>query len=291
MNGGPPDSGEIGEPSGMKLRVEGLRKSFEHQGRAIPAVADITLDVREGEFVSIIGPSGSGKSTLFNIVAGLEPPDGGRVIVDGRDVTGRPDACAYMPQRDLLFPWRNVLDNTTLGLEVQGMKRKEARVKAASLFATFGIAGFEKHYPFQLSGGMRQRAALLRTVVQERNVLLLDEPFGALDSLTRSEMQEWLTMVWQAQRWTVLLVTHDIREAVFLSDRVYVLTPAPARVRCVVQCDLPRPRGLETLQLRDFARCEALLANALRDSPEREANGRLAGFDNPSGRGASDVGN
>jgi ABC-type nitrate/sulfonate/bicarbonate transport system ATPase subunit len=250
-----------------KLRVDGISKSFEHQGRRIQAIADLSLDISEGEFVSIIGPSGSGKSTLFNIIAGLQIPDSGRVVVDGRDATGHPEACAYMPQRDLLFPWRTVIDNTILGLEIQGMKRDAARRRVAPLFAEFGIAGFEQHYPFQLSGGMRQRAALLRTVVQERSVLLLDEPFGALDSLTRGDMQEWLTNVWQANRWTVLLVTHDIREAVFLSDRVYVLSPSPARIRTVVNIDLPRPRSAATLEMAEFARYEAVLAHALRKDP------------------------
>ena len=161
----------------------------------------------------MIGPSGCGKSTLFNVVAGLERPDAGRVLVDGADATGRTDAFAYMPQQDLLFPWRTVLDNTTLGLEVAGVRRRAARERARPLFAEFGLAGFEDARPDELSGGMRQRAALLRTVVQDRPVLLLDEPFGALDSLTRTEMQAWLRSVCAQLDWTVLLVTHDIREA------------------------------------------------------------------------------
>jgi NitT/TauT family transport system ATP-binding protein len=164
------------------------------------------------------------------------------VLVDGRDATGEVEHAAYMPQRDLLFPWRTVLDNTALGLEVGGVRRREARVRARALFGPFGLAGFEDARPDALSGGMRQRAALLRTVVQERSLLLLDEPFGALDSLTRSEMQAWLADVWARYGWTVLLVTHDIREAVFLSDRVIVLTPRPATVRTQVIVDLPRPR-------------------------------------------------
>src|SRR6185295_6785772 len=203
---------------------------------------DVAFDVAPGEFVSVIGPSGCGKSTLFDVIAGLERPDAGWVLVDGADATGHVEHAAYMPQRDLLFPWRTVLDNTTLGLEVAGVRRREARARAQPLFAPFGLAGFEHARPDALSGGMRQRAALLRTVVQERSLLLLDEPFGALDSLTRSEMQAWLAGVWAQYGWTVLLVTHDIREAVFLSDRVVVLTPRPATVRTQLSVDLPRPR-------------------------------------------------
>ncbi len=229
------------EPGGqaMRLTVEAVVKSYP----GLAVLDDVAFDVRSGEFVSVIGPSGCGKSTLFDVIAGLERPDAGRVLVDGADATGRVEHAAYMPQRDLLFPWRSVLDNTALGLEVAGVRRREARARARALFGPFGLAGFEDARPEALSGGMRQRAALLRTVVQERSLLLLDEPFGALDSLTRSDMQAWLAGVWARYGWTVLLVTHDIREAVFLSDRVIVLTPRPATVRTEVSVDLPRPRA------------------------------------------------
>jgi ABC-type nitrate/sulfonate/bicarbonate transport system ATPase subunit len=223
----------------MKLTVDAVAKSYP----GLQVLDDVAFDVAPGEFVSVIGPSGCGKSTLFDVIAGLELPDAGRVLVDGADATGRVEHAAYMPQRDLLFPWRNVLDNTALGLEVAGVRRRAARERARGLFGPFGLAGFEDARPDALSGGMRQRAALLRTVVQERSLLLLDEPFGALDSLTRAEMQAWLAGVWARYGWTVLLVTHDIREAVFLSDRVIVLTPRPATVRTQVSVDLPRPRA------------------------------------------------
>ena len=176
---------------------------------------------------------------------------------------------AQMMQKDLLFPWRTVLDNTTLGLEVQGMKRAAARDKARPLFETFGLSGFEEAYPWQLSGGMRQRAALLRTVVQDRPVLLLDEPFGALDSLTRLEMQEWLMSVWEQFRWTVMLITHDIREAIFLSDRVYALTARPATVRDAYEINLPRPRSLDVVTDPEFLRLEAALLSELREESNR----------------------
>lgn len=220
----------------------------------------IDLDVRPGEFVSVIGPSGCGKSTVFGIIAGLDAPDTGSVSAP---------TCAHMPQKDLLFPWRSVLDNTILGLDVQRVPRQQARARAAELFPRFGLAGFENARPHQLSGGMRQRAALLRTVVQDRPVLLLDEPFGALDSLTRTEMQTWLQDVWQQYRWTVLMITHDVREAVFLSDRVIVLSARPATVRRDVAVDLPRPRELALLTSPEFAAIERELIDVLHDESRR----------------------
>ncbi|ORJ93129.1 ABC transporter ATP-binding protein [Prescottella equi] len=220
----------------------------------------IDLAVRPGEFVSVIGPSGCGKSTVFGIVAGLDSPDSGSVSAP---------TCAHMPQKDLLFPWRSVLDNTALGLEVQQLPKKQARARAAELFPRFGLAGFEDARPHQLSGGMRQRAALLRTVVQDRSVLLLDEPFGALDSLTRTEMQTWLQDVWQQYRWTVLMITHDVREAVFLSDRVIVLSARPATVRREVVVDLPRPRELPIVTSPEFAAVERELIEVLHEESRR----------------------
>jgi ABC-type nitrate/sulfonate/bicarbonate transport system ATPase subunit len=237
----------------QKLLIDGLRKSFG----ALEVLDGVEFDVAPGEFVALVGPSGCGKSTLFDVIAGLEPPDAGRVLVDGADATGRVDPFAYMPQQDLLFPWRTVLDNTTLGLEVAGVPRKAARARAGALFEPFGLAGFERSRPAELSGGMRQRAALLRTVVQDRAVLLLDEPFGALDALTRMDMQAWLEGVRERYGWTVLLITHDIREAVFLADRVLVLAPRPTSVRGEVVVDLPHPRDLAVITAARFAELEA----------------------------------
>jgi len=237
----------------QKLVVEGLRKSFGD----LAVLDGVEFDVAPGEFVALVGPSGCGKSTLFDVVAGLEPPDAGRVLVDGEDATGRVDPFAYMPQQDLLFPWRTVLDNTALGLEVAGVARKAARQRAGALFEPFGLAGFERSRPAELSGGMRQRAALLRTVVQDRAVLLLDEPFGALDALTRIDMQAWLEGVRERYGWTVLLITHDIREAVFLADRVLVLDPRPTSVRGEVVVDLPHPRKVAMIAEPRFAELEA----------------------------------
>ncbi|QKC96089.1 ABC transporter ATP-binding protein [Mesorhizobium sp. NZP2298] len=220
-----------------RLELRHVRKAFG----GLDVLADISLSVGAGEFVSILGPSGAGKSTLFQLLTGAEHGEGD-MLFDGVPLDDHGRHFAFMPQRDALMPWRRIIDNTTLGLEVQGTRRKVARARVAPLFAEFGLAGFERHFPAQLSGGMRQRAALLRTVVQERDMLLLDEPFGALDALTRAAMQRWLEQMWRHHRWTALLITHDVREAVFLSDRIYVLSARPARVLREIRVPLPRPR-------------------------------------------------
>lgn len=222
----------------------------------------VSLTVRAGEFVSILGPSGAGKSTVLRLLVGGLVPDRGQIAFDGKPLATRERPFAFMPQRDALMPWRRIIDNVTLGLEVQGIARHVARAHAAPLLAPFGLAGFERHWPAQLSGGMRQRAALLRTVVQNRPMLLLDEPFGALDALTRTGMQRWLAERWQAERWTTLLVTHDVREAICLSDRIYVLSARPARVLHEFAVPLPRPRLPHALPVAAHA-LEAAILQAL----------------------------
>ena len=253
-----------------RLVVDRLTKSYPRPGRGQPrreVLDGVSFTAEPGEFVSVIGPSGCGKSTVFGLLAGLDVPDSGSASVGSEPaVAGH---CAYMPQKDLLFPWRTVLDNTILGLQVQGVPTKEARRRAADLFPAFGLAGFEDARPFQLSGGMRQRAALLRTVVQNRDLVLLDEPFGALDSLTRTEMQTWLQSVWQRYRWTVLMITHDVREAVHLSDRVIVLSARPATVVHEVRVDLPRPRDPAGLTAPEFVALERELLEVLHDESRR----------------------
>lgn len=202
----------------------------------------ISMTVAPGEFVSILGPSGAGKSTIFRLLTGALNHDSGAILCNGQPLSQNTQGFAFMPQRDALMPWRRILDNLTLGLEVQCVSRKEARARVVPLLNDFGLAGFEQHYPAQLSGGMRQRAALLRTIVQSRPVQLLDEPFGALDALTRTQMQMWFEDRWRGARWTTLLVTHDVREAVALSDRIYVLSRRPARVITEITVPMPRPR-------------------------------------------------
>lgn len=246
-------------PSIPRLSLDAVSRTFGD----LQVLDRVSFDVAPGEFVSLVGPSGAGKSTLFNIIAGLDSPSSGQVLFNGTDARGRRDQTAYMPQKDLLFPWRTIEENAALGLEVQGMRRADARARVREWFPRFGLEGFEKALPFELSGGMRQRAALLRTVVQERSTLLLDEPFGALDSLTRQEMQQWLQEMWAGNEWTALLITHDVREAVMLSDRVVVLGPRPASVREIVEVNLPRPRGVDQLASPAFGELERRILELL----------------------------
>ena len=208
-----------------------------------PILDSINLTVDEGEFVSILGPSGAGKSTIFRLLTGALPRQEGAITCAGKPLPRHADSFAFMPQQDALLPWRRIIDNLTLGLEVQGVTRKTARARVTPLLAEFGLTGFADHYPAQLSGGMRQRAALLRTIVQGRAMQLLDEPFGALDALTRMQMQSWFEDRWRTARWTTLLITHDVREAVALSDRIYVLSQRPARVIADICVTKPRPRS------------------------------------------------
>jgi NitT/TauT family transport system ATP-binding protein len=213
--------------------------------RRVTALEDVELSVRRDEVLAVVGPSGCGKSTLLELMAGLQEPDEGIVSAGGATrAADRRAACAYMPQRDLLLPWRDALSNAALALECEGVPRGEARRRAEPLFERFGLAEFEQARPAELSGGMRQRVAFLRTLLPGRPVLLLDEPFGALDSITRSSMQRWLADALAEDSRTVLLVTHDVEEAVFLADRVAVLSPRPGRVVAEIDVALPRPRDV-----------------------------------------------
>jgi ABC-type nitrate/sulfonate/bicarbonate transport system ATPase subunit len=254
---------------GERLRTVALAKRYAGRGGEVRALEGIDLAVGDGELTCVIGPSGCGKSTLFRILAGLEPPSAGSVRLDGETVQGSAllGRVGYMPQKDLLLPWRTVLDNTIIGLEIAGVARAEARARAASWFALFGLDGFEHRHPADLSGGMRQRAALLRTFLAGRDVILLDEPFGALDSLTRAGMQQWLLEVWERHRKTIVLITHDVDEALFLSDRVYVLSARPGRVLRTLEVDLPRPRDYAVTTSEGFARQKRLLLEQLRLAP------------------------
>ncbi len=252
-----------------KIELERVCVDFPTTYGAIPVLRDINLFANEGEFVTLIGPSGCGKSTLLNVVAGLQEPSSGAIKLEGRSATVQVGATAYMPQKDLLMPWRTVLDNTILGMEIRGVKRSEAREQALALFELFGLKGFEHAYPAVLSGGMRQRAAFLRTVLAGKDVMLLDEPFGALDALTRSNMQEWLLHLWDSLRKTILFITHDVDEAVLLSDRVYVLTARPGRVKLTLEIALPRPREYAMVTSSQFVALKEVLLGAIREEAQK----------------------
>jgi len=225
-----------------KLQVSHLSKRFRQNGTWLDVLADVSVEVGPREFVTLLGPSGCGKSTLCNIVAGLVPPDAGTILLNGGPLASARGRVAYMQQKDLLLPWRTVVDNAILGLEIQGVPRPEARAEARELLRGYGLEGFARVYPALLSGGMRQRVALVRTLLCKKDLLVLDEPFGALDAMTRSAMQGYLLRLQEEFGRTVLLITHDVEEAVLLSDRIYVLTARPARVKAELAISLPRPR-------------------------------------------------
>lgn len=245
-----------------RLEVESLVKSFTLDGQRFPVLEDVSLSVREGEFISVIGPSGCGKTTLLNCIAGLDEPNSGTVKLDGYTQV-RLGKVGFMPQKDVLLPWRTVLDNVILGLEIMGCSHKLACNKALALIQMFGLGGSERRFPATLSGGMKQRAALLRTVLADQDPILLDEPFGALDALTRGRLQEWMLEVWDSLGKTIVLITHDVEEAILLSDRVYVLSTRPARVKLIVDVDLPRPRSYKMVTGDSLVNLKGLLLDSL----------------------------
>lgn len=235
-----------------KLEVCDINKSFRKDGRNLPVLQNINISIEEGEFACIIGPSGCGKSTLFNIIAGLMPPTEGSVSSDGGDIICKPGYVGYMLQKDMLLPWRTIMDNIILGLEIRGVRRKQAVERAMPLLTRYGLKGFENHYPYELSGGMRQRAAFLRTLLYDRDILLLDEPFGALDAQTRLEMQNWLLNIWKDFRKTILFVTHDIDEAIYLSDDIYVFSQRPGTIKAKIRVNIDRPRKTADITSAEF---------------------------------------
>jgi ABC-type nitrate/sulfonate/bicarbonate transport system ATPase subunit len=253
----------MNDAAAYRVEIRDVHKAYRVNGQVVEALAGVSLRAAAGTFVTIIGPSGCGKSTLFGVICGLQQPDRGQVWFDGVPVTQRAGTVGYMPQRDLLMPWRRVLDNVILGPEVRGEDLGAARREARELLPLFGLEGFADSYPSALSGGMRQRAALLRTLLCRKDVMLLDEPFGALDAITRNALQEWLLQVWQRFRYTILFITHDVEEAVFLSDYVHVLTPRPAQVRTEMAIRLPRPRRREMTLTPEFAALKQQLLDSL----------------------------
>jgi ABC-type nitrate/sulfonate/bicarbonate transport system ATPase subunit len=219
----------------------------DQRGASVQALASVSLHADHGELLAVVGPSGCGKTTLLELICGLQAPDRGVLQCS---------PAALMPQRDLLLPWLSALDNAALALRIAGLPRSEARARASELFAELGLEGFDAAHPHELSGGMRQRVAFLRTLLSGKSVLCLDEPFGALDAITRTEMQAWLGRALEREPRTVVLVTHDVEEAIVLADRVAVLSPRPGRLRAEIEVDLPRPRSrtdVTVLALRERA--------------------------------------
>ena len=227
-----------------RLEVKNLTQTFAQKGAQLQVLDSLNFSVDEGQIVALLGPSGCGKSTLFNIISGLLAPDTGQIYLNGKRIRGNTGDFAYMQQKDLLLPWRTVLKNVLIGPEIQKESLDTAKAEAQQRLAQLGLSGFENSYPMQLSGGMRQRVALVRTLLFRKEILLLDEPFGALDAMTRTVMQSILLDIWTEGRQTVLLITHDVEEALLLADKIYVLTARPATLKAEVPVPLSRPRNI-----------------------------------------------
>jgi ABC-type nitrate/sulfonate/bicarbonate transport system ATPase subunit len=236
----------------IKLEARNISMAFSRREQRIEVLRDVSLQVTDGHFVSIVGASGCGKTTLLRIVDGLIAPTRGEILVGGVPVSGPGPDRGFVFQQDALFPWRTVLDNVIFGLEIQGASRRAARERAAGFIQLVGLDGFEQHFPHELSGGMRQRANLARALTVDPQVLLMDEPFAALDAQTRELMQAELLKIWRQNRKTVLFITHQIDEAIFLSDQIIVMTARPGRIKAVIDVDIPRPRDLQVKRTPRF---------------------------------------
>jgi ABC-type nitrate/sulfonate/bicarbonate transport system ATPase subunit len=228
-----------------------------------PVVEGINIDLPKGGFVSLLGPSGAGKTTVFNVLAGVEKPDRGRVILDGEDITGVSGKVSYMLQKDLLLEYRTVIDNVILPLLIRGQEKKEARRIASEYFPMFGLSGYENKYPNDLSGGMRQRAALLRTCLLKNPVILLDEPFSALDAITRRKMQDWYSEIADLMGFSTIFITHDVDEALILSDTVYILSGKPGKITHKIEVKPQRPRETDFTVSIEFAQQKKFILEAI----------------------------
>lgn len=244
----------------VKLKAENITVTFENE----PVIDKVSLELHKGEIISLIGASGSGKTTFFNAVAGLCDIDGGEVYLNSEKITGKTGKVSYMLQKDLLLPHYTIIDNVSLPLVMKGEKKKTAREKAEEYFKLFGLDGYEKNYPSELSGGMRQRAALLRTYLTGNDVVLLDEPFSALDTITRTALHAWYLDIIKELELSTILVTHDIDEAILLSDRIYVLSGVPGKISREIKIDLPRPRSIDNETDLDFLQYKKLLRLAIK---------------------------
>ena len=244
--------------------LSGVTKNYciDNGSEPLTVFDGIDMNVARGQFFSIVGPSGCGKTTLLKIIAGLDVASGGSVILEGENINKRDPRVGLVFQEFALFPWRTALGNIEMGLELQGVPKDQRHVRAMQFISAFGLQGFENHYPHELCGGMKQRVAIARTLITNPEVVLMDEPFGALDSQTRNAMQEFFLDVWKQRKDTVLFVTHNVDEAVFLSDRIAVLTPRPSRILQIFDIDLPRPRDRTSPQANHFRRAIIDLLNS-----------------------------
>lgn len=247
-----PDGTTMNETQIPYVSISGVGKTYRSPRGAVPALVDIDLDIAHGEFISVVGPSGCGKSTLLKLVAGLEEASMGTLSIGGRPLKGPPDNLGVVFQRDVLLDWRTILDNVLLTVELQGLPRARYKDKATTLLQRFGLGGFEHRFPWELSGGMRQRASICRALLSDPELLLMDEPFGALDAMTRDDLNIELARIWQETRKTLMFITHSIAEAVFLSDRVVMMGKAPGKIVDVITIDLPRPRSLASRETTQF---------------------------------------
>jgi len=265
----------VAQPAGAeRIDVRSLSKSFQLGGAAIEAVRDVSFRVRRGEFVALLGPSGSGKSTILNMIATLVKPSNGQILIDGKPVIAgkaTPNV-GYVFQRDTLFPWRTVADNIGYGLQLAGVADAERKERVAACVAQAGLEGFEQAYPSALSGGMRQRAALMRTLVVEPQILLMDEPFGALDTHTKIDMHEVLLRIWDREQQTVLFVTHDLGEALTLADRIILFSARPGRIKDMFEVDFTRPR--DAVKVRETPRYAELFQHIWHSLGEEFVKGR-----------------
>jgi NitT/TauT family transport system ATP-binding protein len=257
------------------ILVEHVSVVFDAGDGAVNALDDVHFDVKRGEFFSIVGPSGCGKTSLLRAVAGLLIPSQGRISVNGSAVVGPTPNVGIVFQSPVLMAWRTVLDNVLLQAEVRGLNLREYRARAERLLRMVGLEGFEAKYPYQLSGGMQQRASICRALIHDPPLLLMDEPFGALDALTRERMNLELLRIWQESRKSVIFITHSIAEAVFLSDRVAVMSPRPGHVQEIVPIQLPAPRTIETMELPEFTKAVAYIRRSLLTSTEKDPAGPL----------------
>lgn len=253
----------------VRLRVEGLSKSFRSHGAEVTALEGIHMEIRDQEFATILGPSGCGKSTLLRILAGLSRPSAGIATLDGRIIEGPGKDRGMVFQNYTLFPWLTVMENIQFGLRLSGRQKSECEAVAQGFVQKIGLSGFERAYPRSLSGGMKQRVAIARALANDPNILLLDEPFGALDTQTRSLMQELLLQIWEELHKTILFVTHDVEEAVFLSDRIFVMTARPGRIKAVLEVPLSRPRDYQVKGSPEFLRIKTEVSRLIREESIR----------------------